>query len=113
MKTNLLKNLDRLLNPKSIAVFGGKDAEIVVAECLKMGFKGKIWPVNPNRETISNLKCFSSVKSLPAPPDASFIAVPRESAIQIVSELNKINAGGGVCYTAGFKEVGEEGYGVT
>ena len=109
MKTNLLKNLDRLLNPKSIAVFGGKDAEIVVAECLKMGFKGKIWPVNPNRETISNLKCFSSVKSLPAPPDASFIAVPRESAIQIVSELNKINAGGGVCYTAGFKEVGEEG----
>ncbi len=109
MKSNLLKNLERLLNPKSIAVFGGKDAEIVINECLKMGYKGEIWPVNPKRETISSLKCFSKVKNLPSSPDASFIAVPRDSAIQIVKELNQINAGGGVCYTAGFKEVGEEG----
>ena len=109
MKSNLLKNLERLLNPKSIAVFGGKDAEIVINECLKMGYKGEIWPVNPKRETISSIKCFSKVKNLPSSPDASFIAVPRDSAIQIVKELNQINAGGGVCYTAGFKEVGEEG----
>ena len=57
MKSKLFKNLERLLNPKSIAVFGGKDAEIVVSECIKMGFKGEIWPVNPKRQTISQKKC--------------------------------------------------------
>mgnify|MGYP001273769842 CR=1 FL=1 len=109
MTSNRLKNLDRLLSPKHVAVFGGKDAEIVINQCIKRGFKGEIWPVNPKRSHINGIKCFSSVKDLPTGPDASFIAVPREPAIEIVRELNLRKAGGGVCYTAGFKEVGKEG----
>ena len=109
MKSNLLKNLNRLFNPKNIAVFGGNDAEIVVSQCKKMGFKGDIWPVNPKREKINGIKCFPSVDDLPKGPDASFIAVPRLPAIAIVKKLNEMNSGGGVCYTAGFREVGKEG----
>ena len=63
----------------------------------------------PSKSLLNLSEEFSKVKNLPSSPDASFIAVPRDSAIQIVKELNQINAGGGVCYTAGFKEVGEEG----
>ena len=62
MKINRLKNLNRLINPKNIAVFGGRDAEIVISQCKKMGFKGKIWPVNPKRKEINGIKCFSSVR---------------------------------------------------
>ena len=109
MKTNRLKNLNRLINPKNIAVFGGRDAEIVISQCKKMGFKGEIWPVNPKRKEINGIQCFSSVRDLPEGPDASFIAVPRLPAIEIVKELNAKKAGGGVCYTAGFREVGKEG----
>ena len=109
MRTNQLNNLNRLFNPKNIAVFGGNDAEIVISQCKKMGFKGEIWPVNPKRDLINGIKCFSSVNDLPKGPDASFIAVPRQPAIEIVKQLNEMNSGGGVCYTAGFREVGEEG----
>ena len=109
MNSNKLKNLNRLFNPKNIAVFGGNDAEIVISQCKKMGFKGEIWPVNPKRESINGIKCFSSVSDLPKGPDASFIAVPRSAAIEVVKELNKMKSGGGVCYTAGFREVGQEG----
>ena len=109
MNSNRLKNLDRLLSPKHVAVFGGKDAEIVISQCIKRGFKGEIWPVNPKRSHINGIKCFSSIKDLPTGPDASFIAVPREPAIEIVRELNLRKSGGGVCYTAGFKEIGKEG----
>ncbi len=109
MRTNQINNLNRLFNPKNIAVFGGNDAEIVISQCKKMGFKGEIWPVNPKRDLINGIKCFSSVNDLPKGPDASFIAVPRLPAIEIVKQLNKMNSGGGVCYTAGFREVGEEG----
>ena len=55
MKTNRLKNLNRLINPKNIAVFGGRDAEIVISQCKKMGFKGEIWPVNPKRIEINGI----------------------------------------------------------
>ena len=108
MNSNLLNNLNRLFNPKNIAVFGGNDAEIVISQCKKMGFKGDIWPVNPKREKINGIKCFQSVDDLPQGPDASFIAVPRSPAIEIVRKLNEMNSGGGVCYTAGFREVGAE-----
>ena len=109
MNTNKLNNINRLFNPKNIAVFGGNDAEIVISQCKKMGFTGEIWPVNPKRESINGIKCFSSVSDLPKGPDASFIAVPRSAAIEVVKELNKMKSGGGVCYTAGFREVGKEG----
>jgi len=109
MNSNKLKNLNRLFNPKNIAVFGGNDAEIVISQCKKMGFQGEIWPVNPKRESINGIKCFPSVLDLPKGPDASFIAVPRLAAIEVVKELNSMNSGGGVCYTAGFREVGQEG----
>ena len=55
MNSNKLKNLNRLFNPKNIAVFGGNDAEIVISQCKKMGFKGEIWPVNPKRESINGI----------------------------------------------------------
>ena len=52
MNSNKLNNLNRLFNPKNIAVFGGNDAEIVISQCKKMGFKGEIWPVNPNEKVL-------------------------------------------------------------
>jgi len=102
-------NLNRLLNPKQIAVYGGKDAEVVINECRRIGYNGQIWPVNPKRKKIAGINCFSSTEKLPYAPDASFIAVPREPAIDIIKTL-RINGGGGaVCYTAGFSEIGGDG----
>ena len=46
---------------------------------------------------------------LPEPPDAVFLAIPREPAIEALSTLDAIGAGGVVCYTAGFGEIGENG----
>ncbi len=37
-----MHKLERLLRPKSIAVFGGVQAAAVVAQSIKMGFAGEI-----------------------------------------------------------------------
>ena len=103
------KNINRLFNPRHIAIIGGKDAEVVIGECVRIGFTGSIWPVNPKRETIAGIKCFKSIEHLPDVPDATYIAIPREAAISVVKTLSEIDAGGAVCYTAGFNEVGSEG----
>ena len=98
-------SLKRLLQPSSIAVFGGREAHEVVRQCRRMGFSGEIWPVHPTREVVEGYPCFRGVDELPRAPDASFIGVNRNLTIEIVEQLSMRGAGGAVCYASGFSEV--------
>ena len=103
------RNLHRLLKPRQVAVIGGREAETVAGECARIGYRGPVWPVNPHRESIGGHRCFRSVADLPQAPDAAFVAVPREAAIDTVARLAAMGAGGAVCHTAGFAETGAAG----
>ncbi|MEE9194279.1 MAG: acetate--CoA ligase family protein [Alphaproteobacteria bacterium] len=103
------RNVERLLKPRHVAVVGGRDAEAVAGECARIGFTGPLWPVNPKRSEIGGHPCFARIEDLPEPPDAVFLAVPRDAVVDTVARLNEIGAGSVVCYTAGFGETGEEG----
>jgi acyl-CoA synthetase (NDP forming) len=102
-------NLKRLFKPRHVAVIGGTDAVTVATECHRIGYTGPFWPVNPKREHIGGHRCYASVDDLPEPPDACFVAVPIDAAIETMAKLNAMGAGGAVVYTAGFGEVGAEG----
>ncbi len=97
-------DLRRLLQPRSIAVFGGWQAEGVARRCAEMGFAGPVWQVHPSRAG-----AYRSVAELPEPPDAAFVAVNREATVGIVRDLAAIGAGGAVCHAAGFREAGGRG----
>lgn len=99
----------RLLRPKSIAVFGGNSAAEVIRQCKVIGYQGEIWAVNPVREVLAGVPCVSSVKDLPAVPDASFVAAPPEASLQIIQALSARGAPGAVCFAAGFAEIGVDG----
>lgn len=103
------KNLQRLLKPRHVAVIGGRDAEVVATECARIGFTGPFWPVNPKRAEIKGHRCHASVDDLPEAPDAVYLAIPREAAIETLARLRDMGAGGVICYTAGFGETGAEG----
>ena len=45
-------SFERLLNPRSIAVFGGVQAQEVLRQSDRMGYKGEIWPVHPKKTEI-------------------------------------------------------------
>jgi len=99
-----LKPLDRLLRPKTIAVFGGKEARRVVEQCDKMGYHGEIYFVHPKADEICGRKCYRSVADLPVAPDAAFVGVNRTLSVDIVRQLSERGAGGAVCYASGFRE---------
>ncbi len=103
-----LNSLDRLLRPKTIAVFGGKEARRVIYQCDKMGFAGEIWPVHPKEDEIYGRKCYRSVADLPAAPDAAFVGVNRNLTVEIVRQLSERGAGGAICYASGFLEAQSE-----
>jgi acyl-CoA synthetase (NDP forming) len=100
----MMRSLERLLRPKSIALFGGNWTANVIEQLKKAGFSGDIWPVNPKRPDIRGLPCFASIDDLPSPPDASFIGINREATVGLVRRLREIGAGGATCFASGFRE---------
>jgi len=99
----------RLLQPRSIAIIGGREAEEVITQCRNSGYTGELWPVHPKKEQVAGLDVYRSVKDLPSAPDVAYVAVNRNLTISVVEELAAIGAGGAICYATGFSESGEEG----
>ena len=102
-------NLSRLISPKSIAVVGNRGANFAIRESKKLGYNHKIWAIHPTLDFLEGIKCYKDIKDLPEAPDATFIAVNAESAIDIVADLKSIGGGGAVLYASGFGELGEKG----
>jgi acetyl-CoA synthetase len=109
MRAPAAADLRRLLHPASVAVVGGETAAEVIRQCRKIGYAGPIWPVNQRRTHIEGIACFAGIADLPAPPDAAFVAVPREETIGVVRALAARGAGGAICYASGFAEVDAQG----
>ncbi len=102
-------NLKRLISPRHLAFVGGRNLAEPIRQAKAFGYAGPIWAVNPTLESIEDVPCVRSVGDLPEPPDATFLAVPREASIEVVAELARIGAGGVIGYAAGFAELGGEG----
>jgi acyl-CoA synthetase (NDP forming) len=101
-----MKDLNRLIRPKSIAVLGAGWALNVIEQCQKMGFKGPVWPVHPTKTEIGGLRAYASLADLPEAPDATFIGVNRFTTIDVVAELAAMGAGGAICFASGWTEAG-------
>lgn len=104
-----MRDLDRLLNPRSIAVIGGGPAARAIEESERLGFRGEIWPVHPTKRKVGGRTAFPSLAALPGVPDAAFVAVNRKRTIEAVHQLAALGAGGAVLYASGFAEAGPEG----
>jgi len=102
-----MRDLSRLLRPRSIAVLGAGWAANVIEQCAKMRFAGPVWPVHPTRAQIGGLPCVPSLADLPMPPDAVFVGVNRHASLDVVAELSAMGAGGAICFASGWEEAGE------
>ena len=104
-----MRDLNKLLRPRTIAVIGGGLwAENVVNNCLALGFHGQIWPIHPGKPSIAGYPCYSSLDDLPEAPDAAFLVVNRNAAVDLVRSLSNLGAGGAICLAAGFAEAQAE-----
>ncbi|MBN1509962.1 MAG: acetate--CoA ligase family protein [Sedimentisphaerales bacterium] len=107
-------SLESFFNPKSVAIIGasrqkGKVGYEILANMIEGGYAGKIFPVNPNADTIEGLKCFPNLKSIGQVPDLVIIIVPAKHVPAVMEDCAKIRVRSAIIITAGFKEVGPEG----
>ena len=72
--------LTRFFEPESVAIVGASNnpARInyqIVANLIRLGFQGRIYPVNPSEKEIMGLKAYPSVKHIPETVELAVIAV--------------------------------------
>ncbi|MEM2182289.1 MAG: bifunctional acetate--CoA ligase family protein/GNAT family N-acetyltransferase [Nitrososphaerota archaeon] len=119
MSTNIdwrviLGSLERMFNPKVVALIGATDKEgsvglALLKNLLKNNGDREIYPVNPNRESVLGIKCYPSIKDVPEHVDLAVIATPAKTVPKIVEECGEAGVEGVVIVSAGFRETGEEG----
>lgn len=106
--------LDMFLDPQSVAVIGasrepGKLGYAVLENIIKSGFKGPIYPINPNAPEILGLPCFTSVLGVPGSIDLAVITIPAKFVAKVLDECGQRGVKGAIIITAGFREVGSAG----
>ncbi|HVP41320.1 MAG TPA: CoA-binding protein, partial [Candidatus Krumholzibacteriaceae bacterium] len=107
-------NLDKIFDPKSVAVIGASDEEGTVGCALmknltQLGFGGKVYPVNIHKDEILGLKAYKNVSELPETVDLAVIATPAKTVPDVVEQCGKAGIIGIIIISAGFKEIGAEG----
>ncbi|MGB8252439.1 MAG: acetate--CoA ligase family protein, partial [Anaerolineaceae bacterium] len=105
--------LNGLLRPKSIAVIGasakpGKIGNAVIANLLRDGYKGKIYPINPEATEILGLKVYKNIGDVPGEVDAAVMTIPAKAVAQELVECGKKKVKGIILITSGFSEVGHK-----
>ncbi len=108
-------NLERLVNPRSIAVIGAsqnpeKVGHVILKNNIDSGFDGRIYPVNINASgAIMGLKAYRSVLDIKRPVDLAIIAVPAAAVPGVMRECGRAGVKGAIVVSGGFAEVGETG----
>jgi len=106
--------LDAFLRPESIAVIGAsreteKVGHRIFRNLIESGYRGKLYPINPNATELLGRKCYKSIMDVPEDVDLAVIAVPANIVPTVAEECGKKGVEGLVVISAGFSETGREG----
>ncbi len=110
----MTQSLEPLFNPQSVAIIGASDdpnriGGRPVSSTKDGGFKGRIYPVNPKRETVQGLPAYSSIRDVPEAVDCAIIAVPAHLALNALTDCADKGTKSAVIFSSGFAELGEDG----
>lgn len=104
--------LDKLFNPKSVAVIGASNREtavgsVVMRNLISDDFQGNIWPVNPKGEVIHGIQSFKSIEELPSAPDLAILTIKPEFCPESIELLAKKGNKFSIIIAAGLEGKGE------
>ncbi len=107
-------NLDKIFNPKSVAIVGASDKEgsvgnAIVKNFTEQGYAGKVYLVNIRKTEINGIKTYQNIQQIPESVDLAIIATPAKTVPAVIEECGQAKVKGAIIVSAGFKETGSEG----
>jgi acyl-CoA synthetase (NDP forming) len=107
-------NLKPFFEPESVAVFGSLRDGMglgygTIRNMLDFGFKGRIYPVNPNYNEVLGLKVYASVGEVAGPVALAVVITPAPTVPEIIDQCAQKGVEAAVIVSEHFAEAGEEG----
>ena len=106
--------LDLFFYPRNVAVVGASRSQrsnnyYLAENMVRLGFPGKVFPVNPNATEILGLKAYPNIGSIEDEVDLAVISVPARMTLGIVRECVAKKVKGITIVAGGFSEIGTDG----
>jgi acyl-CoA synthetase (NDP forming) len=114
MKKDIVKAIDNLLYPKSIALIGAsnnvkKTGGRLLSYMIRHNYPYDIFPINPNETLIQGKRCYKTVDELPNHVDLALVVVPVKLILSVMEACARKGIKTLVIYSSGFAEVGMQG----
>ncbi len=108
------RSMERLLNPRSVAVIGasrraGTVGHKLLADLLAGDFTGSVHVVHPKADAVLGVKAVRRLDEIEEPLDLALVAVPAEGVLDVVRDCAVAGVRGLVVVTSGFAETGPRG----
>ena len=113
MNKDIIRDLDPLFNPASVAHIGATNNRnkwgFSTITSLIQSFKGPIYPVNTREKEIQGLTVYPKVTDIPGPVDLAVFTIPSEHVAGVMQDCVSKGVKSAVIISAGFAEIGPEG----
>lgn len=111
---SIKEQLDPIFKPESIAIIGASSSPLkwggrMLNRPVRTGYRGAIYPVNPNMSEISGFRSYRSILDIPKPVDLAIMTIPAHMTPHAIKECVEKGVKGVILITAGYSEIGEEG----
>jgi acetate---CoA ligase (ADP-forming) len=108
------ERLRTALDPHSIAILGASDNPHKIggrplAYLSRFGFRGAVYPINPNRHETQGFRTYPDLSALPETPELAVIALPGDASLAAVEACARRGVQVAVVMTSGFGETDAAG----
>ena len=108
------EHIRRFMEPSSVALIGvsskvGKGSLNILENLIQLGFKGKIYPINPKIHELLGYKVLPEVGTVSGDIDLAVIMTAREIVPEMLEKCVKKDIKSVLIITQGFAEANEEG----
>ena len=105
--------LDALFRPRSIAIIGASEKPTIgrrlITSLDRLGFTGRIFPINPNYPAVLGRQCYPSIADTPEPPDVAAFCLGHRLVLDALIAAAERGIRAAVIYDGGFAERGADG----
>jgi acetate---CoA ligase (ADP-forming) len=114
MSDRIVKNIDAVFSPQSVAVVGatrtkGTVPHDIFQNILDAGYQGVVYPVSPRSPSISGVKAYKYILDIPDPVDLAVLVFPSSVCHMAMEQIGQKGCKACIVISAGFREVGEAG----
>ncbi len=75
----------------------------------RVGFDGRLYPVNPHRDAVLGHRCYPSLADIPETPDAAFIGLGAVASVAALAEAGALGIDAAAIHAGGFADAGVDG----